>query len=100
MILSQKFLEGRKRHLVAKLTKTEKATQRVVILPEAKLYKETVLIPQIIAAMKRIDDGTYGYCSDCGELIPEARLLRHPHVKRCVPCQNDAESKQAQYRTP
>lgn len=89
MGFSQEFLLGRKRHLVAKLEVTREATERedLPLLPAAKKYKENEHIPQIIAAIKRIDAGSYGICFDCQEEIPTERLLRHPHVERCVPCQ-------------
>jgi DnaK suppressor protein len=40
----------------------------------------------IAAALKRIEDGTYGKCMDCGEDIPERRLLALPEAERCVRC--------------
>ena len=97
MGFNQGFLESRKKHLVAKLAKTEEATARegLPLLPAARHYKETIHIPEIIAAINRIDNGTYGYCLDCEEAIPEARLLRHPHVGRCVPCQKIYEKQPA-----
>jgi len=91
MAKSQAFLEDRRRHLVAKLAKTQEATRRADILPAAKYYKETEHIPQIIAAIARVDNGTYGYCFDCEKGIPRKRLLRHPHVERCVSCQTIKE---------
>jgi len=41
---------------------------------------------QIMAALKRIEDGEFGYCEDCGEDIPEARLNLSPTASRCVSC--------------
>jgi DnaK suppressor protein len=46
---------------------------------------------QIRAALKRIDDGTYGTCTDCGAQISEARLTVRPEAARCVECQAKAE---------
>ena len=40
----------------------------------------------IQAALARIDDGTYGVCSRCGEDIGEARLRAVPEATRCVNC--------------
>ncbi|OHA83338.1 MAG: hypothetical protein A2937_00660 [Candidatus Yonathbacteria bacterium RIFCSPLOWO2_01_FULL_47_33b] len=93
MAKSQEFLGERRGHLVAKLEVTREATGRegLPLLPAARHYKETEHIPQIIAAIARIDNGTYGYCIDCEEEIPKKRLLRHPHVERCVPCQTIKE---------
>ena len=37
-------------------------------------------------ALKRIDDAEFGYCADCGEEIPFARLLAMPEATLCVDC--------------
>jgi DnaK suppressor protein len=42
---------------------------------------------QIRAALARIDDGTYGTCTDCGAAISDARLSVRPEAARCVECQ-------------
>jgi RNA polymerase-binding transcription factor DksA len=46
---------------------------------------------QIRAALQRLDDGTYGVCTDCGAAISEARLSVRPEAARCVACQAKAE---------
>lgn len=38
------------------------------------------------AALRRMDEGTYGICADCGRQIPEARLEARPLAVRCVEC--------------
>lgn len=38
------------------------------------------------AALARIEEGEFGYCEDCGELIPLARLKIDPATLRCVSC--------------
>jgi len=38
-------------------------------------------------ALKRIQDGTYGICCDCGGKIPTARLHAKPEATRCIDCQ-------------
>lgn len=39
-------------------------------------------------ALKRLDDDDpeFGYCVDCGEPIPFARLMSMPEASRCVNC--------------
>lgn len=93
MPFSQAFLADRSRHLAAKLIATKQALQREGLHLAASEYKIKVLIPQIIAAHERIAEETYGYCFDCSNEIPEERLLKHPHVERCVPCQTESEKK-------
>jgi DnaK suppressor protein len=41
----------------------------------------------VLAALHRIDLGTYGTCVDCGGLVPEGRLEAKPEAARCVKCQ-------------
>jgi len=41
----------------------------------------------VLAALHRIDLGTYGLCVDCGALVPEGRLEAKPEAARCVACQ-------------
>ena len=41
---------------------------------------------QIRAALQRLDLGAYGICSECGEVISEARLLAVPYATLCVDC--------------
>lgn len=36
------------------------------------------------AALRRVDDGTYGVCEVCGEPIAEGRLEALPAATRCV----------------
>jgi DnaK suppressor protein len=47
---------------------------------------------QVLAALARIDDGTYGTCVDCGKPIPDARLEVRPEAARCVEDQAKAEA--------
>ena len=48
-------------------------------------------IQQIDEALHRIDDGSYGVCTICGQLIRKARLLNQPFVLTCMECQNEME---------
>ena len=47
---------------------------------------------RIAAALKRIEDGGYGYCLGCGDTIPVARLEIDPAAAQCVSCATDAEA--------
>jgi RNA polymerase-binding transcription factor DksA len=48
-------------------------------------------IQQIEEALHRIDDGTYGVCTSCGQLIRKPRLLNQPFVLTCMECQSEME---------
>jgi RNA polymerase-binding transcription factor DksA len=39
---------------------------------------------QVLAALARIEAGTYGTCVDCGRPIPDERLEARPEADRCV----------------
>src|SRR6476660_4324300 len=45
-----------------------------------------VTIGEIDAALARIEAGTYGSCTQCGDAIPEERLELRPFAGRCVSC--------------
>jgi DnaK suppressor protein len=42
---------------------------------------------EVLAALTRIQEHTYGRCADCGGDIPEGRLDARPDAARCVGCQ-------------
>ena len=44
------------------------------------------LVREIDLAIGRIDAGTYGTCSRCGQAIPEDRLDAVPYAVLCVTC--------------
>lgn len=46
---------------------------------------------EVVAALQRLDAGTYGRCVDCGREIPAARLEARPEAARCVEDQTKAE---------
>ena len=37
-------------------------------------------------ALSMINEGTFGVCISCNELIPKARLEEVPHTTKCVDC--------------
>jgi RNA polymerase-binding transcription factor DksA len=38
-------------------------------------------------ALRRIDQGSFGVCTDCGKAIAPARLAAYPAGRRCLACQ-------------
>ena len=49
------------------------------------------VIQQIDEALARIQEGTYGICEICGQLIRKPRLLNLPFVHTCMECQSAME---------
>ena len=47
----------------------------------------------IDAAIRRIDEGTYGICEECKKSISQKRLLALPHAPLCIKCQELEEKK-------
>jgi DnaK suppressor protein len=54
----------------------------------ASIATATAQRAEILAALARIDDGSYGKCVDCMGPVPEPRLEARPATARCVPCQS------------
>src|SRR5919108_438083 len=49
------------------------------------------VLSEIDAALKRIDDGTYGKCGKCGKEIPAERLEAVPWASLCIDDARNAE---------
>ena len=49
----------------------------------------------IEAALKRLEENTFGTCIDCGDDIAFERLHAYPTAKRCIACQEKRESRDA-----
>jgi len=41
---------------------------------------------EVDAALRRLDDGSYGTCEGCGTPVPDARLEARPTARTCVGC--------------
>lgn len=68
-----------------------------VDLRHADIHRDVVEMRDISEAMRRIgSDPDFACCIDCGESIPEARLLAQPTARRCLQCQRKAEARSAQ----
>jgi RNA polymerase-binding protein DksA len=52
---------------------------------------EEVHLGRVDAALKRIEDGTYGICDNCGKPINLERLEAMPWVTLCIDCKRLAE---------
>jgi DnaK suppressor protein len=73
---------------------TSVATEQADIR-NAQISRDVVELRQVEAALGRLDDGTYGYCMDCGQDIPLARLRATPAAERCILCQTARERQYA-----
>jgi len=53
--------------------------------------RESAELVAIDEALKRVADGSYGLCVDCGASIATARLHASPTALRCIDCQSRLE---------
>ncbi|GGO64490.1 TraR/DksA family transcriptional regulator [Nonomuraea cavernae] len=58
---------------------------------QAMLTVATTQRRAVVDALKRLDEGSYGSCVDCGKPVPEGRLEARPEAARCVQCQGRRE---------
>ena len=49
---------------------------------------------EALAALARLDNGTFGICVDCGEQINEERLMFRPEAARCLKDQQRFEERE------
>ena len=49
------------------------------------------LLRDVISALQKIDDGSFGNCERCGEEISEKRLEALPFARYCIECQRAIE---------
>jgi len=54
--------------------------------------KEGRLLYHIDEALRRIQNGTYGRCVECGEEISLERLEAVPHARLCIKCKQREEA--------
>jgi len=59
--------------------------------------RERKLLKKIDEALRRIDEGSYGYCEETGEPIGIARLIARPTATLSVEAQTRREQKQRLY---
>ena len=61
------------------------------------INRQIKLISKIDSALKRIQDGTYGFCEDTGEPIGLKRLMARPVATLCIAAQEKHEKEEKVY---
>ena len=56
------------------------------------------MLEKVNEAIRECDEGTYGYCVDCGEAIASSRLRAMPSAVRCRDCEEEREDEQHRHR--
>lgn len=95
-----KYIKGETRQLVD--TALDDGDWSVVDLSEdisfkhMSTHRENLL--KIDEALRKLNEGTYGICEDCGEAISEQRLKILPFAIYCTDCQEKREQMEAMER--
>src|SRR6188474_1289001 len=53
--------------------------------------REKAHLAKLDLAIRKIDDGSFGICSECGEPISKKRLEARPETQLCIKCKEDQE---------
>src|SRR6202522_4660545 len=53
--------------------------------------REKSFLDKIEKALRKIDEGTFGICEECGEEIQVKRLGARPETTLCIRCKEDQE---------
>ncbi len=100
----RRLLQEKKTALLAELAKTknaeeettEESTQDIADKAVSSYTREFLYslndserstVQQIDQALARIEDGTFGFCLNCGSPLNEKRLTAIPWSRHCVDCQ-------------
>jgi DnaK suppressor protein len=113
----RKMLENRRRELVTEVqgrirdVRAEGNTEREVLdqgessevdiqedIEFALIQMKSETLNKIDAALRRLEDGSYGDCFECGEEISEARLRALPFAVRCKDCEEARETAEQRER--
>lgn len=74
------------------LDEVQNAAERELAI--RNLDRESNLLRNVRAALRRIDDGTFGVCVHCEEEISPKRIAAVPWTPFCIGCQEQADRAQ------
>ncbi len=61
-------------------------------LKEAEVQRDRDELADVVAAIARSEQGTYGFCIACDQPIDLSRLTALPAAARCIACQTQVEA--------
>lgn len=70
----------------------QRALERELVI--RNLDSRAHLLRNVTAALRRIDDGTFGVCVECEEEINPKRIAAVPWTALCIKCQELADREQ------
>ena len=60
----------------------------------ALMEMKSETLQKIDDALRRLEEGTYGTCAECGNELTEARLRALPFASLCITCQEQEEERE------
>lgn len=84
----------------ARDTEDDSFSNLIVDLNYSEIDRDADELRRIQGALRRLNDGTYGVCVDCGKDISVARLRAESTAVRCIECQEIYERTHAGVSTP
>ncbi|MCY0094097.1 TraR/DksA C4-type zinc finger protein [Hoeflea sp. J2-29] len=69
---------------VGRLSRMDAMQQQAMAEAQERARKRDLV--RIEMAERRLADGDYGWCAECGEVIPDKRLEIDPMAEKCVRC--------------
>jgi DnaK suppressor protein len=64
----------------------------------ALIQMKSETLNKVNEALRRLDEGTYGNCFECGDEVAEARLRALPFAVRCKDCEEARETAEQRER--
>lgn len=96
-LLINNVIENKNIHIDIDGDEYDEAQGNLLIEMNNQLYvRNNDKLVKIDSALKQIDNDAYGICEDCGEQIPEKRLISNPYTPICVCCAEDREIEEKQ----
>ena len=88
--------EGKDREVLDQGESSEVDIQEDIEFALIQMKSET--LNKVDAALRRLEEGTYGNCFECGDEISEARLRALPFAVRCKDCEEARETAERRER--
>ena len=88
--------DGKDREVLDQGESSEVDIQEDIEFALIQMKSET--LNKVDAALRRLEEGTYGNCFECGDEISEARLRALPFAVRCKDCEEARETAEQRER--
>jgi len=69
---------------VGRLSRMDALQQQAMAQASSEAHKQQLI--RVHQALHKLEEGDYGFCEECGESIPFARLQVQPESDFCVNC--------------